>query len=116
MAVVKLKSVYKVTFTLVNTTDENDIVTRDLSFELAEPINDTAVQESRFNAFKTAYMSNWANYRDSVPNERPYIGSLIQPTSWKDEQNASEQTVSEDVYKCTGVTGAYVTTSERYFE
>lgn len=116
MAVVRLKSVYKVTFTLVNTTDENDIVTRDLSFELAEPINDTATQESRFNAFKTAYMANWANYRDDEAEVRPYIGSLIQPTSWKDEQNASEQTVSEDVYKCTGVTGAYVTTSERYFE
>lgn len=115
MAVVKLKSVYKVTFTLVNTTDENDIVTRDLSFELAEPINDTAVQESRFNAFKTAYMANWANYRFE-DGDRPYVGSLIQPASWKDEQNASEQTVSEDVYKCTGVTGAYVTTSERYFE
>ena len=27
--------VYKVTFTLVNTTDETDIVTRDLSFEYA---------------------------------------------------------------------------------
>lgn len=115
MAVVRLKSVYKVTFTLVNTTDENDIVTRDLSFELAEPINDTAVQESRFNAFKTAYMSNWANARDDEAEGRPYYGSLIQPASWKDEQNASEQ-IAEDVYKCTGVTGAYVTTSERYFD
>ena len=114
MAVVRMKSVYKVTFTLVNTTDETDIVTRDLSFELAEPINDTATQESRFNAFKTAYMANWANYRDQIGPA--FIGSLIQPTSWKDEQNASEQTVSEDVYKCTGVAGAYIITSERYFE
>lgn len=114
MSVFKMKSVYKVTFTLVNMTDETDIITRDLSFELAEPINETAVQESRFNAFKTAYMANWADYRDQTGPA--FIGSLIQPTSWKDEQNASEETVSDDVYKCTGLTGAYVTTTERSFE
>lgn len=115
MAVVRLKNVYKLTFTLVNVADETDIVTRDLAFEVVSPISDTTEQESRFNTFKTAYMSNWANYRFG-DGDRPYIGSLIQPTSWKDEQSASSETVSDTVYKCTGVTGAYVTTSERYFE
>lgn len=116
MAVVRLKNVYKLTFTLVNTADETDIVTRDLSFEVVSPISDTTEQESRFNTFKTAYMANWANYRDDEAEVRPYIGSLIQPTSWKDEQNAGSETVSDTVYKCTGVTGAYVTTTERFFE
>lgn len=115
-AVTRLKYIYKLTFTLVNTADETDIVTRDLSFDVVNPINDTTEQESRFNTFKTAYMTNWANYRDNATNERPYIGSLIQPTSWKDEQNAGSEAVSETVYKCTGVTGAYVMTTERYFE
>lgn len=114
MAVVRLKNVYKLTFTLVNTADETDIVTRDLSFEVVSPISDTTEQESRFNTFKTAYMSNWADYRDQIG--MAFIGSLIQPTSWKDEQNAGSETVSDTVYKCTGVTGAYVTTTERFFE
>lgn len=114
MAVVRLKNVYKLTFTLVNVADETDIVTRDLAFEVVSPISDTTEQESRFNTFKTAYMSNWADYRDQTGPA--FIGSLIQPTSWKDEQNASSETVSDTVYKCTGVTGAYVTTTERFFE
>ena len=114
MAVVRLKNVYKLAFTLVNVADETDIVTRDLSFEVVSPISDTTEQESRFNTFKTAYMSNWANYRDLIGTA--FIGSLIQPASWKDEQNAGSETVSDTVYKCTGVTGSYVTTTERFFE
>jgi len=114
MSVLRTKNVYKVTFTLVNKSDETDIVNRELSFELAAPIDGTSEQESRFNTFKTTYMTNWSDARDDT--HMAAIGSLIQPTSWKDEQNASEETVSDDVYKGTGLTGVYVTTTERYFD
>lgn len=113
--VLRTKDQYKLTFQLQNLDDESDVVTRDLTFEVSEPISDTATQKSRFTAFRTAYMSNWANYRFE-DGDRPYIGSLIQPSSFRDDVTTSDDSDNVDKYKCTDITGAYITTVERYFD
>lgn len=114
--VLRTKDQYKLTFQLQNVNDESDVVTRDLTFEVSEPISDTATQKSRFTAFRTTYMANYANARDDV-TMMP-VGSLIQPSSFRDDVTTSNVDVSDNVdkYKCTDITGAYITTVERYFD
>lgn len=116
--VLRVKDQYKLTFQLQNMEDESDVVTRDLTFELSEPIGDSATQKSRFTAFRTTYMANYANAEaDNVPagqTAKP-IGSLIQSTSFRDDviTDVSDQS---NLYKCIDITGAYITTTERYFD
>lgn len=112
--VLRTKDQYKLTFQLQNLDDESDVVTRDLTFEVSEPISDTATQKARFTAFRTAYMANYANHRDDV--SMSYVGSLIQPSSFRDDVTTSDDSDNVDKYKCTDITGAYITTVERYFD
>lgn len=113
--VLRTKDQYKLTFTLQSIDDESDVVTRDLTFDVAEPISDTATQKSRFTAFRTAYMTNYANaYYEDEESQRQLAGSLIQPSSFRDEPEGGYSTTG--IYKCTDITGAYVTTVERYFD
>lgn len=112
--VLRTKDQYKLTFQLQNVNDESDVVTRDLTFDVSEPISDTATQKSRFTAFRTAYMASWANARDDVSMSS--VGSLIQPSSFRDDVTTSDVGGNVDKYKCTDITGAYITTVERYFD
>lgn len=113
--VIRTKDQYKLTFQLQNVNDESDVVTRDLTFEVSEPISDTATQKSRFTAFRTTYMANYANKRDDTTMST--VGSLIQPSSFRDDVVTSEAGEGNvDKYKCTDITGAYITTVERYFD
>lgn len=112
--VLRTKDQYKLTFTLQNVNDESDVVNRDLTFEVSEPISDTATQKSRFTAFRTTYMANYANARDDTTMST--VGSLVQPSSFRDDVTTSDVGDNVDKYKCTDVTGAYVTTTERYFD
>lgn len=112
--VLRTKDQYKLTFTLQNVNDESDVVTRDLTFEVSEPISDTATQKSRFTAFRTTYMANYANHRDDLTMS--FVGSLIQPSSFRDDVTTSDEGDNVDKYQCTDITGAYVTTVERYFD
>lgn len=112
--VIRTKDQYKLTFTLQNVNDESDVVTRDLTFEVSEPISDTATQKSRFTAFRTTYMANYANARDDITMSA--VGSLVQPSSFRDDVTTSNVGGNVDKYKCTDVTGAYITTVERYFD
>jgi len=112
--VIRTKDQYKLTFTLQNENDESDVVMRELSFDVSEPISDTATQKSRFTAFRTTYMANWATARDE--ESMSTVGSLIQPSSFRDDVATSNVGGNVDKYKCTDITGAYVTTVERYFD
>lgn len=115
--VIRTKDQYKLTFTLQNMEDDSDIVTRDLTFEVATPISDTATQKSRFTAFRTTYMGNYANATntDSTAVDPVPVGSLVQPSSFRDDVTTDESDQSS-LYKCTDITGAYVVTTERYFD
>lgn len=115
--VLRTKDQYKLTFQLQNMEDESDVVTRDLTFELSEPISDTATQKSRFTAFRTTYMANYANATNTDPAamDPVPIGSLIQATSFRDDVITDDSDQS-NLYKCIDITGAYITTTERYFD
>lgn len=112
--VLRTKDQYKLTFQLQNVTDESDVVTRDLTFDVLNPISDTTTQKSRFTAFRTAYMTNYANARDDLTLS--FVGSLIQPSKFRDDVTTSDDGDNVDKYKCTDITGAYITTVERYFD
>lgn len=112
--VIRTKDQFKLTFTLQNMEDAEEIVTRDLSFDVTTPISDATEQKTRFTAFRTTYMTNYANARDDEAVARPYYGSLIQTTNFRDEPEGGEST--NGLYKCTDITGAYITTVERYFD
>lgn len=117
--VIRTKDQFKMTFTLQNVNDENTVVTRELSFDVVNPISDSATQKLRFAAFRATYMEQLAN-KTYTPEEGDAVsvGSLIQPTNFRDDVTTDPSSGEElvDVYKCTDITGAYVTTVERIFD
>ncbi len=116
--VIRTRDQFKLTFTLQNMEDAEDIVTRDLSFDVAIPIQDSTEQKTRFTAFRTTYMTSYANAEaDKVPagQETIPIGSLIQPSNFRDDV-VTDDSDQSNLYKCTDITGAYITTVERYFD
>lgn len=117
--VIRTKDQFKLTFTLQNVEDAEDVITRDLSFDVATPISDTATQKARFRAFRTAYMTDFANstYDDESTGESISYpcGSLIQASDFRDDVTTDPED-QPNLYKCTDITGAYVTTVERYFD
>lgn len=106
------KNVFKIKFEL-ESYDGNEEATRELTFDVFQNISDAAAQEARFNAFKNAYMSQFANSSYDEEGTETNVGSLIQKANWRDAAETPAET--ENALKCTGITGSYVQTIERQF-
>ena len=101
-------SMNQFTFTLENMSDSLDTVERTLSIEASDSI---ATARSAAQTFINGYMASFANgVGQDTSGEDVYMGSLIQPTNWRDDDD------NETAYKCTGITCVHVKTTKNYFD